>query len=81
LPFTALARALKVMRPVPSAGVFGRERGSGHRRNRIAERNHQVELPPWIGAEVTGQSQYYNGTLSQNPYSRWAQDDAAERSA
>jgi adenylate cyclase len=47
----------------------------------LPNENHQVELPPWIGAEVTGQSQYYNGTLSQNPYSRWAQDDAAERSA
>ena len=47
----------------------------------LPNENHQVELPSWIGAEVTGQSQYYNSTLSQNPYSRWAQDDAAERSA
>jgi adenylate cyclase len=47
----------------------------------LPDEHHHVELPSWIGAEVTGQSQYYNGTLSQRPYSSWAQDGAAERTA
>jgi len=28
--------------------------------------------PPWLGAEVTGQSQYYNGSLARRPYSEWS---------
>jgi adenylate cyclase len=35
-----------------------------------------VELPPWIGAEVTGQQQYYNSSLVQRPYCTWSQPDA-----
>ena len=35
-----------------------------------------VELPPWIGAEVTGQQQYYNSSLVQRPYSSWSQAEA-----
>jgi adenylate cyclase len=36
-------------------------------------RNEQqhVELPPWIGAEVTGQGEYYNGALAHQPFGRW----------
>lgn len=28
-------------------------------------------LPPWIGAEVTGDSRYYNANLVHHPYSAW----------
>jgi adenylate cyclase len=36
------------------------------------ERSDQdVPLPPWIGAEVSHQSQYFNSSLAQNPYSEW----------
>ena len=35
-----------------------------------------VDLPPWIGAEVTGQQQYYNSSLVQRPYSSWSQAEA-----
>jgi adenylate cyclase len=34
------------------------------------ERQH-VELPPWIGPEVTGQLQYYNSALVQRPFCSW----------
>jgi CYTH domain-containing protein len=34
------------------------------------ERQH-VELPPWVGAEVTSQRKYYNGDLAQRPYCNW----------
>ena len=35
-----------------------------------------VDLPPWVGAEVTGQQQYYNSSLVQRPYSSWSQAEA-----
>jgi CYTH domain-containing protein len=34
----------------------------------LPSENHQIELPPWIGSEVTGQDRYYNSTLAQHPY-------------
>jgi adenylate cyclase len=39
------------------------------------ERQH-IELPPWIGAEITGRPQYYNSSLVQRPYSSWSRPDA-----
>ena len=43
----------------------------------LLDEKHQIELPPWIGSEVTGQDRYYNGTLAQLPYSSWGRLDAA----
>lgn len=31
-----------------------------------------VELPPWVGVEVSDDPRYYNANLSRNPYARWA---------
>jgi adenylate cyclase len=42
----------------------------------LLDENHQIELPPWIGSEVTRQDRYYNGTLAQHPYSSWTNSDA-----
>ena len=37
---------------------------------------HQgVELPDWIGAEVTGQPQFYNSALVQHPFCAWSRRD------
>jgi adenylate cyclase len=33
------------------------------------------EQPTWLGAEVTGQSQYYNGSLAQQPFRNWGPSD------
>ena len=44
----------------------------------LPDENHQIELPAWIGREVTGQDQYYNGTLAQHPYRSWLHHDPAE---
>jgi adenylate cyclase len=33
--------------------------------------HQRVELPEWIGAEVTGQARYYNSALIQNPFCSW----------
>ncbi len=57
---------------------FGENAGLVVAEIELPDEHHQVELPPWIGAEVTGQSQYYNGTLSQHPYSSWPQADATD---
>ena len=38
------------------------------------ELRHETEAferPPWLGVEVTGQPQYYNGALSQRPFTHW----------
>ena len=42
----------------------------------LRHEHQQVELPPWIGAEVTGQPQYYNSSLVQRPFSSWPRHDA-----
>ena len=49
----------------------------------LPDEHYPVELPSWIGLEITGQTQYYNGTLAQRPYRSWRQADAlvAERLA
>ncbi len=41
----------------------------------LPSEHHPVELPSWIGPEVTGQKQYYNGSLAMNPFGQWAQAD------
>lgn len=33
-----------------------------------------VELPAWIGKEVSDDSRYYNSNLSINPYKEWKDD-------
>jgi CYTH domain-containing protein len=30
-----------------------------------------IDLPPWIGEEVTMQPKYYNASLIKNPFSSW----------
>ena len=39
------------------------------------ELRHESEAfdrPPWLGIEVTGQPQYYNGSLARRPYCQWS---------
>lgn len=33
--------------------------------------DQEFELPPWVGAEVTGDAPYLNASLSRRPYSEW----------
>ncbi|HML12138.1 MAG TPA: CYTH domain-containing protein [Xanthobacteraceae bacterium] len=37
----------------------------------------RLELPPFIGAEVTGRAEYYNSSLVVRPYRTWAAHAAA----
>lgn len=45
----------------------------------LPREDYPVELPPWIGPEVTGQSQYYNGSLAMHPFDQWGQADRRDR--
>jgi len=38
----------------------------------LAHEHDHFARPPWLGAEVTGQSRYYNGSLARHPYSEWS---------
>lgn len=37
----------------------------------LENENDFVNLPDYIGAEVTGDKRYYNSYLSQNPFNNW----------
>ena len=39
----------------------------------LRHENQRIDLPPWIGEEVTGQPQYSNGSLAQHPFCTWPQ--------
>jgi adenylate cyclase len=37
----------------------------------LIHENQEIELPGWIGEEVSFDSRYYNSWLSRNPFSKW----------
>jgi adenylate cyclase len=43
----------------------------------LHDEQQRVELPTWIGAEITGQPRYYNNNLAQHPYCAWPRGDRA----
>jgi adenylate cyclase len=45
----------------------------------LPREDYPVELPPWVGPEVTGQGQYYNGSLAMHPFADWEPVDRRER--
>jgi CYTH domain-containing protein len=40
----------------------------------LADANQTVELPSWIGKEVSDDPRYYNANLSQHPFSQWSDE-------
>ena len=38
----------------------------------LLEVNEAVDLPPWVGREVSDDPRYYNSNLAVNPFCRWA---------
>jgi adenylate cyclase len=38
----------------------------------LPHENAPLELPPFVGAEVTGRTQYYNSSLVARPFRTWA---------
>lgn len=37
----------------------------------LSEEHQIVDLPDWIGEEVSGDPRYFNSYLAKNPFSRW----------
>jgi adenylate cyclase len=37
----------------------------------LLDEHQPLELPDWIGAEITGQPQFYNSHLAHRPFSSW----------
>ena len=37
----------------------------------VPDEKTEIDLPDWIGQEVTGDKKYYNSHLIGNPYSKW----------
>ena len=37
----------------------------------LSDENQKMVLPDWVGAEVTGDSNYFNSNLIRNPYLGW----------
>jgi CYTH domain-containing protein len=41
----------------------------------LSDAAQQVNLPSWIGREVSGDPRYYNSSLSSHPFSSWIDKD------
>ncbi len=37
----------------------------------LESENQQVDLPEWVGPEVTGLSKFLNANIADNPFSKW----------
>ena len=37
----------------------------------LKSENEHINLPPWIGKEVTGDKRYYNSYLSKHSFKNW----------
>jgi adenylate cyclase len=37
----------------------------------LEREDQRVELPPWVGREVTGEARYFNASLVKRPYRSW----------
>ncbi|WP_017651424.1 CYTH domain-containing protein [Fortiea contorta] len=37
----------------------------------LSDENQQIELPSWIGEEVSHDSRYFNSNLVKHPFSQW----------
>jgi adenylate cyclase len=44
----------------------------------LRHEHQHLELPDWIGAEVTGQLSYYNSSLAQRPFCSWSRQHKTE---
>jgi adenylate cyclase len=47
----------------------------------LRHEHQQIDLPPWIGWEVTGRRPYYNGSLAMHPFRSWSCCDLIEMQA
>jgi adenylate cyclase len=50
---------------------FGENQGLVVAEVELQDEHQAVTLPPWVGAEVSGDPRYFNSNLIKNPYTRW----------
>jgi adenylate cyclase len=43
----------------------------------LRDEHQRIELPSWVGSEITGQPQYYNSSLVQRPFCSWSEAQTA----
>jgi adenylate cyclase len=43
----------------------------------LRHEHETFDRPPWLGIEVTGQAQYYNGSLARHPFREWSRGRSA----
>ena len=41
----------------------------------LSSSTDKLELPPWVGKEVSDDPRYFNSNLTQHPYTRWGRGD------
>ena len=68
----------KVRYRIPSGGLTwevdefeGANQGLVVAECELASEDQRIELPPWIGEEVTGDPRYFNSNLIAHPFSKW----------
>jgi CYTH domain-containing protein len=40
----------------------------------LTDENQSIELPDWVGKEVSDDARYFNANLVQYPYSQWSEN-------
>ncbi|HKZ30151.1 MAG TPA: CYTH domain-containing protein [Acidimicrobiia bacterium] len=50
---------------------FGENHGLVLAEVELASEEQPVDLPPWIGEEVTGDPRYFNASLVERPFATW----------
>jgi CYTH domain-containing protein len=50
---------------------FGENQGLVVAEVELASADQAIELPDWVGAEVTGDARYFNSSLIAHPFTRW----------
>ena len=56
---------------------YGRWKGLVIAEVELQSENEAIELPDWLGREVTEEVRYYNISLSQRPFKLWSEDEKA----
>ncbi len=41
----------------------------------LPHETYDLDLPSWLGAEITGHLPYYNGSLARHPFKAWTEQD------
>jgi adenylate cyclase len=50
---------------------FGENQGLVIAEVELAHEGQAIDLPSWVGDEVSGDPRYFNSNLIKNPYTRW----------